>query len=547
MRKLLLLLLSLSCVAQSPLPQSVYDEFAGTNSVINMPQGTYTLPGSAPLLLKRSGVTVNFSGCNLLVNPADKANDGFYPIQVASATITTNTYPGGPGTRTKSHLIGSISECTTQLTMDPAEVVSLTPGERVLIWAGAAPSDPVEPAAFIPATVSSVDSRGVITFAAPLGKLVPNYGSLAGMSNATTPSLQWKIGAWGSWPSGANFAKGFGVDHGLERFVGGMVHDVTFNDLTMSLQTVASSNAPNAMWDVSALAVDGFTLRNFNITNPHGNTVHFWRSFNTLVDGATFSGHGQNKIWNTQMSEAFALTAWGGDSLTYSNITVTGTDIAAFATEVGAGGITVNDLVFDVEFTSARTYASSPTILGFHTPATKPRITNASLYAVTTGGTAHGYYTYDPIDFYGDLIFPGSSLTAWFDFGSQKFPTLNGSVTLNSIAYGPAVALATNVTLLHGAGSRTFKPPEGIYTTGRFRVTTLGSVRAVDDTQGGTYSWSDVQSGAWLPVMPNRWHQIGAGDTALASYLAKGIKFWFNSPSVNDAVVEFEFTYLPRQ
>ena len=536
-----------SAIAQSPLPQSVYDQIADTNiAVINMPHGIYTLPGSAPLVLRRSGVVVNFSGCTLLVNPADKANDGFYPIQVASITITSPKYPGGPGSRYLAHLVGSISERTTQLTMDPAEAVSLTPGERVLIWAGATPSDPVEPAAFIPATVASVDSKGVITFSAPIGKNIVNYGSLAGMSNATSSSLQWKIGAWGTWPSGANFSKGFGTDHGLERFVGGMVHDVTFNDLTMRLQTVDAAHSPNAMWDISTVAVQKFTLRNASIVNPHGNSVHFWRSFDALVDGATFSGHGQSKIWNKSMSEAFALTAWGGVRLTYRNVTVTGTDIMAFNTEVGSDNIVVDGLNFDVEFTSARNYASSPTVLGFHAPANRPRITDASIHAVTSGGSAHGHYSYDPLDFYGNLGFPGSSLTAWLDFGYQKFPTLNGTVTIDRIVYGPGITLTTNVTLLHGAGSRTFTPCEGIYTTARFRITTLGSLRSVTDSFGNSY-WTIAQTGAWVPLASNNWQNIGPGITALSNYLGKDVRFWFNSPSVADAVAEFEFTYLPRQ
>ena len=534
--------------AQSPLPQSVYQQFADPSvSVINLPSGTYTLPGNAPLILHRSGVTVNFSGCVLEVNPADKANDGNYPIQVASTSITSPTYPGGNNSRYISHLTGSISECTTQLTMDPAEAVSLSPGERVLIWAGVANSDPVEPAAFIPATVSSVDSRGTITFTAPLGKNIYNYGSVTGIINATIPSLQWKAGAWGSWPSGANFSKGFGIDHGLERFVGGMVHDVVLNDITLNLQTVDAAHSPNAMWDVSAIAVDGFTIRNASINNPHGNTVHFWRSFNTLVDGATFTGHGQNKIWNTTMSEAFALTAWGGDHLAYNNVTITGTDITAFNTEVGSSDISVNGLSFDVEFTSARNYASSPTIFGFHSPATTPKITNASVHAVTTGGSNHAYTTYDYIEFLGSLTFPGSSLTAFFDWGYQRHADLNGTVSLNGITYGPKASVAATITLLHGAGSRTYTPPEGVYASGKFRVTTLGSLRGVTDTQGGTYDWNAVSTGQWVTFLSNRWFSIGPGDSNLAMYLSKGIQFWFTSPWPNDSVLEFEFTYLPKQ
>jgi hypothetical protein len=542
-RYLALLAAALSAVAQSNLPQSVYDDWAGTNAVVTMPQGTYALPGSAPLVLHRSGVTVNFGGCTLLVNPADKANDGFYPIQVASLP-GTNLWVTGGNTRHISHLSGSIAECTTQLTMDPAEVVPLTPGEGVLIWAGATPSDPVEPAAFIPATVAGV-TNGVITFAAPLGKLIPNYGSLAGLSNVTDASLQWKIGAWGTWPSGANFSKGYGVDHGLERFVGGMVHDVVFNDVSLSVSLVDAAHSPNAMWDVSAVAVDSFTLRNFSVTNPHGNVVHFWRTFNALVDGAHYCGAGRNKINNSAISEAFALTAWGGSGLTYTNINVGGTDIAAFNTEVGSDNIAVNGLNFDVTFTSARTYPSSPTVLNFHA-TTRPRITDASIHAVTTGGSAHTYYSYLPLLFDGLLSFPGSSLTTWFDFGYQKFPVLAGTVQLGGVVYGPSVALATNVTLLHGEGSRLFTPPEGIYTTGRLRLTTLGSVRDVSDSQGGSY-WPAISTGAWVAVLPERWHQIGAGDANLAGYMSKGIRFWFNSPSTADAVLEFEGTLLPRQ
>lgn len=542
---LALLLATISAVAQSNLPPSVYDDWANTNlAVVTMPTGVYTLPGSAPLVLTRSGVTVNFSNCTLLVNPADKANDGYTPIRATSTTITTPTWPGGPGTRYLSHLSGSINPCTCQLTM--VEPVPLAAGETVLIWAGVTSSDPVEPWAFIPATVANVGANGVVTFTGPLGKAVPNYGSLAGVSNVTEVGLQWKIGEWGSWPSGANFSKGFGLDHGLERFVGGMVHDVVFNDLTMSNIVVDAAHSPNAMWDVSAVAVQRFTMRNSHITNPHGNTIHLWRTFDALVDGATFSGTGRNKINNSLISEAFALTAWGGDRLAYTNIAITGTDMTAFNTELPINSLDVNGLAFDVEFTSARNYPSSPTILNFHA-TNRPRITNASLRAITTGGSEHSYYSYEPLDFYGALAFPGTSLTTWFDFGSQKFPALKGTVTLGDVTYGPAAALTSTVTLLHGAGSRDLTPPEGIYTAGRFRLTTLGSVRAVTDTQGGTYDWTALTNGQWVVVLPNRWHQIAAGDAALASYMAKAIRFWFNAPSVADAVVEFEATVLPRQ
>jgi len=539
-----------------PLPQWVYDQFADPAvHVIHMPKGDFHLQRTGQvnetqgLLLQRSNVAVHFGGCTLWVNPADGANSGFFPVQIASSTVTTPTYSppptqGGSPTRHLSHVTGAITAVTTQLTMDPAELVTVQPGEVVLIWAGVTPSDPVEPAAFIPATVQSV-SNGVITFTEPLGTAITNYGSLAGLTAVTVPGLYWKIGAWGTYPSPANFSKGFGLDHGLERFVGGMAHDIALHDLTLMLDPVIDpQKMPNAMWDVSVLAAKNVTLTNVTITNPHSNVLHFWRAFDVLVDGVTLTGSGSNKIWNTQISEAFALCAWGGDGVTWRHVTIAGTDIAAVNTEVGLGHVWLDGLDYDVAFTALRNYASSPTIINFQATRDDPRITNASLRARTTGGTSHIYMSYDPMRLEGALVFPGEALTSVFDFGYQKFPVLTGTVTINGVEYGPAQTTSRTETIISGPGFVDV-PLSGLVTSARLRVTTPGDARAVTDSFGNSY-WVPGQGDAWIALAANHWHAIGVGSAALAAYVNKYLRVWLNSnASAPDAIVEIETTYLP--
>jgi len=545
--------------AGTPLPNSVYDDWANPAvGTITMPAGDYRLQktnvanSSRTLVLNRSNVTINFAGCTLLVDPAEGANSGFYPVQIASVPVTSPVFlpastPDGVASRSISHVTGTIASGTTTLTMDPDEIVTMQAGEVVLIWAGVTPSDPVEPEAFIPATVQSIDiGTGVITFTAGLGQDITNYGSLAALTAEVESGLQWKIGEWGTWPSYANYSKGYGLDHGLERFVGGMVHDVILNDLTLELEPISDGLLmPNGMWDVSVVAATDITINNVSIANPHGNTIHIWRSLNVLVDGATFTGAGSSKIWNSSTAEACAFTAWGGDGLTFRDVSITGTDIAAFNTEVRSTNIWVDGLDYNVAFTAARTYVSSPTVLGFFSVgADVPLITNASLQVTPIGGSLPIYITYYG-DFDGTLAFPGG-LTDWFNWGSNMEHGLLGTVTLDGVTYGPATVNNWTETITSGPSVELVTVPAGLYTAARIRVTTDGDLRNISDTFGHNY-WVPATGTAWITVPTNKWFSIGAGAAALTAYLTKGFYFWMNSNGgAPNAVVEIETTYLPE-
>jgi hypothetical protein len=539
------------------LPQSVYDQWADPAvSVITMPKEVYSLahptPNVANLFLARSNVTVDFAGCTLLIDPADGTNSGFYPIQIASTTIRTPTYaPPNPSSginaRYISRVSGVISPTTTQLTMHPNEVVNFNIGETVLIWAGVTPSDPVEPQTFIVATVQSVDlATRVVTFAAGLGKTITNYGSIAGLQTATSAGLQWKIGEWGTYPSGANFSKGYGIDHGIERFVGGMVENITFNNGPMMVTSlVPLASAPNAMWQVSAIAVRNLTINDLVIHNPHGNVLHLWRCFGVKVNRPVFTGSGMSKIFNTRQCEAFALAAWGGDDVTYTDVVIAGTDITVLNTEVGTERIVVNGLTYNVTFTSARNAGHSPVILGTTATTGDPRIINARITATTTGGTLHNYTSYDPLVFEDRLTFPGPTLTAVLDLGYQKFHHWHGTIVINNIEYGPVVTASSRHTILHGAGSRTIVVPAGLYISTRVRIISTGDMRAVTDNYGNNY-WTPLQGGGWVTLAANHWSVVPKGAANLATYLSKYLKCWLNNAgSLADGEIEVEMTYLP--
>jgi hypothetical protein len=78
-------------------------------------------------------VTLDFSNSTIFIDPENGANSGYYPI-----TISSTQKPSGFGSpqRTPSHLHGQITPSTTQLTMDPSEIVDVQPGEVVAIWGG---------------------------------------------------------------------------------------------------------------------------------------------------------------------------------------------------------------------------------------------------------------------------------------------------------------------------------------------------------------------------------------------------------------------------
>lgn len=540
------------------LPQSVYDQWADPSvAVINMPAGSYRLradPGGIgiqALVLRRSNVTVNFTGCTLLVNPSDIY--AAFPVQVISTSLTSPVWPPsptgtGPPLRFISHLTGAITTGTTQLTMAPNEIVPVQPGETVLIFAGVTPTDPVEAASFIPATVASVNcNTGLITFTAPLGKNIVNYVNRAGLEAVTASSLHFKIGDWGSYPTAANFSKGYGTDHGMERFTGGMVGNVTFNNLTMDIDKItALTNMPSTMWDVSAVAVNGFTLNNTSINNPHKIALHLWRSFNVTANGFTLTGEGIGKIWNANKFEAVAFGVWGGEHLDFNNVSISGSNIVFTITEIGVGDVSVNGLTYDVAFTDERNYIAS-TIFNWAALLDAATIRDVSVEAVTVSGPGpHIYFSYDPIIQEGYLRFPGASLTTSFDWGYQRSITLNGTVGIGGIEYGPKISVTNQITVVHGQPVQTLTVPEGVYTAARIKVVTPGDMRSIQDSYGNTY-WATGGTSGWVELQKNNWHTISAGAPALAAYMTKQLKFWMNNAgSLADGTVIFEYTYLPR-
>lgn len=557
MRHFLILLLCCGLVTAAELPQSVYDQWADPSvAVINMPAGSYRLradPGGVgiqALVLRRSNVTVNFAGCTLLVNPSDTY--AAFPVQATSQSVVSPTWPPSPNTgppnRYISHLTGAITTGTTQLTMASNEIVPVQPGETVLIWAGVTPTDPHEAAGFIPATVAAVNcNTGLITFTAPLGKNIVNYVNAAGLMAVSESSQHSKIGDWGTYPLPSNFSKGYGTDHGMERFTGGMIGNVTFNNLTMNLDLVTTlANMPSTMWDVSAVAVNGFTLNNASILNPHKIGLHLWRSFNVAVNGYSLTGEGLGKIWNANKFEAVAVGIWGGEHFDFDNVSIAGSNIVFTITEVGVGDVSVDGLAYDVVFTDARDYAAS-TVFNWAALLDSATIRDVSLEVATASGPGpHIYFSYAPIIQEGYLRFPGASLTAIFDWGYQRSITLNGTVGLGGIEYGPKISVTNQITVVHGQAVQTLTVPEGVYTAARIKVVAAGDMRSIQDSYGNTY-WATGGTSAFVDVNPGNWKSIPAGAPALAAYMTKQLKFWMNNAgSLADGTVTFEYTYLPR-
>lgn len=538
-----------------PLPQSVYDDFADDGvSTITIPSGHWYLPYTDQVYLNRSNVTVNWGGSVIHIDPSDGGDNLFVPIQVSSTPDTATKYTPGPGggaaTRYISKCTGTITTGTTTLTMDASEVVTLTPGDIVLIWAGVTTTDPVESAAFIPAEVASVNvGTRVVTFTAGLGKNITNYVNSAGLQAATDPDLWYKIGDWGTYQGAdTNFSKGYGTTHGIERFVApGFIHDITFNDLSLKLDTVVKADMPSGMFSVFVSGVQNFTINNTTAVNPHGQSIiHLWRVFNGLVDGVTITGTGSGlQTFGVDTYEGCGFTIWGGDGLVYRDLSIIGTDTTAFNVEVEAANIEVDGLYYDQTFTSAREYTSPPVILGFFSQATPPVLKNISLYAVTTGGEWHTYTSYAHLVSEEDFEIRGSSPTRPFDWQYQKNLDLDGTFTVGGVTYGPAITDTLDYTIVHGASVRTPSLPVGIYTAITLQVLTYGDLSAVTDSFGVDY-WTDLASNAVFPLAADKWHQITPGDSNLLDYVSKVVRFYqHNAGSTSDATVRFQVTYLP--
>lgn len=525
------------------LPASVYADLANPAIAdVIFPSGTWYLPGDAPLLVQRSNVTLHMTGCQLRVNPADKANSQFDGLSIKSVSKVDQTFDANG--RTIARAAGVITADTRTLTMAAGEVVTLQPGETVLIWAGVTPSDPVEVESYIPATVASVKGR-VVTFSAPLGLAVTNYGSLAALTSKTAADLQWKIGAWGAYTSEGSFSKGYGTDHGIERFVGGMVQNVTVIDPQIVADAMIGQTAqlPNGAFLVSVQAAQHVTIQNLTIANPVGSALHLWRAFTVNVNGYHVSGQGLSRIWTRNTAEATACSIWGGRGLTLTDVALDAFDVSMFNVEIGARDIWLNGAQIHVTYTAARDYASPSVVFGLFSTLSRTRCTNVTLDAKTTGGSAHAYLA-GTVAFDGAFVIP-TLPTDYMAFDPASGGVFSGTVSLGGVTYGPVTALSQTFPLAHGASFRTCLMPAGLFTGGTFDVVTRGDLRDVTDNFGVEY-WTPTGPQTGIPLSP-KWFRSDIGDPNLTQFLNKQlIGYLNNAGSLSDGLIRVQATYLPR-
>lgn len=548
---LFLLLIPALASAQPPLPQSVYDQFADPSATnIRMPQGAFKLSKNLPAI-SRSNVKVDFGGgCKLVLDPATFGNE-MYPIQVNSVSrnVIFGQSPNGGVFRRLSQLSGEIKPGTTQLTM--IEKVDVQPGETVLVWAGVDKFDPVEPYGHIPATVASVSVGGVITFTKSLGRDIPNFGSLDGLKAATADALRYKVMPWGQWPDNSNYSKGFGTSHGMERFNGGMVSNVTITG-NPTFDIVAGNMLPNGSWLVSTTAVNGLTINGLTVNNPVGNVLFHWRSFGVKVSGINITGQGKSKVWNTRIQDAGVIGIWGGDDLRFERININAKDVTLISTEARPSRVAIKDLTYKCEFTSTRDYSSSPQILGFYSLQDTPKIDGASFDVTWTGGSKPGYQTYANMLFDGKLQFAGPSLQLPFDWGYSRKHQFDGTMTIGGVEYGPQQMKTEVIAVPYVQPTATFRLPmnQGLFLQGRFRVKVKGDLATIHDNMK-TSSYANALSGEWIPFDEagfGAWYSLEAGDDSLARYRNASFFFTFaNTTARAGAVVEFNYTYLPKK
>ena len=384
----------------------------------------------------------------------------------------------------------------------------------------------------------------MITFAAPLNRTVPDYVNAAGLRAVTDPSLHWKIDDWGEWPSDANFSKGFGTDHGMERFRDGeMVHNVRFFDITLQLTSnLVEATIPNGIWPLSVISVYDFHLDGFTLTNPIGNAIHRWKCFDSTFNNVTMSGQGISKPGGGFLAPAFAFTSWGGNGLSHDHIRISGNDICLYNGEVNTGAVTFDDVEIDCLYTSVRTSPSAAVINGYFAVLDVPLMRDYKVKATTTGGSAHSYDSLSPVTYAGRLWYDNTSFTDFFDWGSDKDLTFTGTLKVNTTEYGPLTRITGNQAILHAA-SRDVAIPYFVVPVARFRIITIGDLRDITDSFGTGY-WSAASGGAWTAFEPDDWHQIPPGSTALSDYFAKYLRFWFNAGTAQSAVVEFDYGYM---
>lgn len=541
------------------LPQAVYDAWADPDvHTYTMPVGTYQITGTTKLDRHFSDFTADFTGCILEANPnntGDWPNNDFYPLSAFSITDDSVIYSTSPGsvTRRISGLSGVVTAGTTQLTMISGEVImDLAVGEEVILQLGVDTADPVEPYVYKTAIIQSVNTgTGVITFSAPLGVNVPDYVDEAGLKAATDPSLWFKIGDWGDWPPlhPGNFSKGYGSGHGMERYVGGLTSNVEFNNVTLNLTSNLNiSTIPNGIWPVNGYAVRDWRINGLTVTNPVGNMLMLFKCFDCTFDGITVTGQGISKPGGGFVANAHILAMWGGGNNRYRNVSIHGNDMDCFSEEVGATGVELDGLDFDVVYTNIHTTGSPPVIFGFFSATENPVIHNAKIKASTAaGGPQFNYASFTPIRYTGYLKFVGEYLNDYLDFGYQKFPELMGTVTVGLKSYGLIRDKLDTLIIPNISGAHYDLPFTGLVLPGaRFRVTTVGDCRAVSDSFGTTYWASAPTPNVWKTLESADWHLIPPGASLLQEYVDKYLRFWFNDTASDlPATVEIEYRYMP--
>lgn len=541
------------------LAQQVYDDWLnGSITSYTMPAGTWTLPGAQKLQRRHPDFDCDFTGCTLEANPDNTGAWGntFEPIQVISVPNNPIWDESSGGTDRKvSGLTGTVTAGTTQLTMIPSELIlDLVAGEEVMLQIGVDVDDPVEPYAYVAAVIQSVNTdTGVITFAEALDVEPPVYTEAQLIALTEPNDLDWKVGEWGTWPSDANFSKGFGEHHGMERYANGrLTTNVQLRNITFNLTSnLTVGTIPNGIWPFSAIAVRDLLIDGMTLNNPVGNMLHLWKCFDVQTNDIVVTGQGISKPGGGTLAEAYVFTAWGGARHTHTNVSVSGNDIALFNMEVNTGEITLYGLDFNVVFTSTRTYSSSPVIFGFFSVIDTPRVHNAIVRASTTGGSAHAYDGFTPVAYTGYLKFPGTSLTGTLDFDYLKNPDYSGivNVVIGGKGYGPQQSISATVPLVDNGAYADVAINGLVLETARFRITTKGDLRDITDSYGNNYWGASGGAGAgpydWVTLQASHWHQIASGSTALTNYRNKYIRFWFTGGGTSNAEIEIQYTYLP--
>jgi hypothetical protein len=519
------------------LPQWVYDDLAGSAATITVPFGHYTLPQA--LEFARSNVDLDFSGSTIYLDPTDTDENGvYYPFHAASV-IDPFVDPLSPA-RNASHLTGTITAATTQLTMIPEEIEDLTPGEIVQIVAGVNTSDPVEPYRYIVATVQSV-SNGVITFTAALDEDVPVYSSEDDLKTHVDPGRWDKIGTWGaSYGSGGNYKKGLGTDHGMLRYVGGtMLHDITVRNVNFDMfvpDVPVVGVATFFFTDVARFEVYNVTSNNFVSV-----FLHTWRCTDHVVDGLTITGIGRAGIAGTYTAPGVVWAAWGGKGLTLSNVDINATNAALLDTEVDPEAIVFSTVDFETAVVHDWTYGSNMAVIGVYGSDQDFNRLNTRFenFSIKVTGD-NNYFDYGPYLLsvtFDNLIINQSSFADSFKFENH---TIEGTITVGGVVYGPMVSeiiTASNITL-----NSSYNLPVAFYKSISLRVTNAGGATGLNDGFGNWYN-AALTSGQWTPAV-NNWTQLSPGDAALADYLTR---LHFTPQGSGAAVtIEFDVEYYPQ-